>query len=68
MSSSRPIATLPAASVVPAPDPSADPKRLAKLRAATVRTRLVQANDALAVADLLLGMNFSIASIGRTAR
>lgn len=43
------------------------PKRREKvrLRAAHVRQRLNLATDALAAADLLLGVNYSVAAVGR---
>jgi hypothetical protein len=40
-------------------------RKEARLRAAACRARLATATDALAAADLLLAMNFSIGSCGR---
>ena len=40
-------------------------RKQARLRAAACRTRLRLASDALAAVDLLLGVNHSIASVGR---
>jgi hypothetical protein len=44
-----------------------DRKQKARLRAAACRSRLRMASDALAVMDLLLGMQASVRSVGNTS-
>ena len=40
----------------------------ARKRRAVVHSQITKASDALAAADLLLGMNFSISAVGRQER
>ena len=49
--------------------PEMDARReKARARRAIVRTQITKASDALAAADLLLGLNFSISAVGRPER
>ena len=48
--------------------PSPDAKREAQARAAACRARLTLASDALAAADLLLRLNWSVGECGRGKR
>lgn len=49
--------------------PEVDARReKARKRRAVVHSQIRQASDALAAADLLLGLNFSISAVGREGR
>lgn len=65
----EPPAVAAAPSAAPADDPArAERRKQAALRTAACRQRLRLATDALAAADLLLGMNFSLGSCGKERR
>lgn len=49
----------------PPPPSSREEQLSAGIRRSTVRRRLLQATDALAVADLLLGINSSVSGMGK---